>query len=127
MEEKKAHNIESTSENFGVSGMTCASCAISLETHLKNQEGIDEVSVNYPNHSVALTFDSNLISIDQVQKKAKEIGYETHYRKYCDPAQSTGRNGRTAFNRIKKEANFCLCPFYSRFYHCDVFYGKNSL
>ena len=68
--------IPQKSEHFGVSGMTCASCAISLETHLKNQKGIETVSVNYPNQSVALSYDPELVSVDILQKKAKEIGYE---------------------------------------------------
>lgn len=63
-------------ESYGVSGMTCASCAVSLESYLKNQQGVDEVSVNYPNQSVAVQFDAGVISLDTLQQAAREIGYE---------------------------------------------------
>lgn len=39
-------------EQYKVAGMTCAACAISVESYLKPQKGIIEVTVNYPNQSV---------------------------------------------------------------------------
>lgn len=62
-------------ENYKVSGMTCAACAISLESYLLPLDGVRSVSVNYPNQSVAVDFDSQLISLETISKKAKEIGY----------------------------------------------------
>ena len=56
--------------------MTCAACAISVETYLKPQEGIRHVSVNYPNQSVHLEYDKTLISIEDIRRKVKEIGYD---------------------------------------------------
>ena len=64
------------SEDFKVIGMTCAACAISVETYLKPQEGIRHVSVNYPNQSVHLEYDKTLISIEDIRRKVKEIGYD---------------------------------------------------
>ena len=61
--------------NNKVSGMTCASCAVSLESYLKSSEGVLQVSVNYPNQSVAINYDNSIISIETIQEKAKEIGY----------------------------------------------------
>lgn len=61
---------------FRVTGMTCASCAISLETYLKPITGVKFVSVNYPNQSVSIEFDLNVVSIELLKAKAKEISYE---------------------------------------------------
>lgn len=55
--------------------MTCASCAVSLETWLKSKPGVVEVSVNYPNQAVAIQFEPNQISEEQLDQAAKEIGY----------------------------------------------------
>lgn len=63
-------------ENYGVLGMTCASCAVSLETYLKPSNGIKKVSVNYPNKSVELSFNAGIITLDEIKNKALEIGYE---------------------------------------------------
>ena len=62
-------------ENYKVTGMTCASCAVSLESYLKPNNGIQKVSVNYPNKSVALTYNPKLISIETIQQKASEISF----------------------------------------------------
>lgn len=61
--------------NYKVVGMTCAACAISLETYLNPLNGVEKVAVNYPNQSVVITFDSRLISLEMISTKAKEIGY----------------------------------------------------
>ncbi|MBL4624392.1 MAG: heavy metal translocating P-type ATPase, partial [Flavobacteriales bacterium] len=63
-------------ESYKVSGMTCAACAISVESYLKPLEGIHNVAVNYPNQSVSLDYDSVKITIETIQKKIKEIGYD---------------------------------------------------
>lgn len=70
-------NINDTiiSKSYKVSGMTCAACAISLESYLSPLDGVRKVSVNYPNQSVAIEFDSTVISIETLGLKAKEIGY----------------------------------------------------
>ena len=68
--------MSSQTKSYKVSGMTCASCAISLETFLSPLEGVKKVAVNYPNQSVYLEFDPDIISRVRLQKKTKEIGYE---------------------------------------------------
>ena len=68
-------NSNTTKDSYKVSGMTCASCAVSLESYLKPVEGIKQVAVNYPNQSVALEYESAKISIETLQQKASEIGY----------------------------------------------------
>jgi P-type Cu2+ transporter len=74
---RNEQNLEQLkSEDFKVIGMTCAACAISVETYLKPQEGIRHVSVNYPNQSVHLEYDKTLISIEDIRRKVKEIGYD---------------------------------------------------
>lgn len=63
-------------ETFRVTGMTCASCAISLESYLKPIPGVSFVSVNYPNQSVSIEYDTNQVTIDLLKSKALEISYQ---------------------------------------------------
>ena len=58
--------------------MTCASCAVSLESYLSKLNGVRSVNVNYPNHSVSLEYDQNTTSLSLLQSKANEIGYTIH-------------------------------------------------
>lgn len=55
--------------------MTCASCAVSLETWLKAKNGVHEISVNYPNQSLSVKYDAAVISPEELAKAATEIGY----------------------------------------------------
>ena len=64
------------SENYKVAGMTCASCAVSLESYLKPLQGIENVMVNYPNKSVALSYNSDIITLETIQQKALDISFE---------------------------------------------------
>jgi len=62
-------------EQYKIAGMTCAACAISVESYLKPQEGVIDVSVNYPNQSVTIEYDKMHISLETIGQKVKEIGY----------------------------------------------------
>lgn len=62
-------------EQYKIAGMTCAACAISVESYLKPQKGIIDATVNYPNQSVTLEYDKNLISLVTISQKIKELGY----------------------------------------------------
>ncbi|PCI31992.1 MAG: copper-translocating P-type ATPase [Flavobacteriaceae bacterium] len=55
--------------------MTCAACAISLESYLGYVDGIQKVLVNYPNQSVYLEYDTEAVSFETIKEKAKEISY----------------------------------------------------
>ncbi len=65
----------SMKEQYKIAGMTCAACAVSVESYLKPQKGIIKVAVNYPNQSVTLEYDEKQISIETISEKIKEIGY----------------------------------------------------
>lgn len=56
--------------------MTCAACALSLESYLLPVDGVESVGVNYPNHSIELVYSPELISIEEIKKKGKDIGYD---------------------------------------------------
>jgi len=62
-------------ETYAVKGMSCAACASSLESHLKSQKGVKEVSVNYADNSAFIEFDPASIQLKKIQKAADEIGY----------------------------------------------------
>jgi Cu2+-exporting ATPase len=66
---------EATPEQFAVGGMTCASCAQSLETYLSHQDGIASAQVNYPNKRLYLIRDPELVSTEQVFSWARDLGY----------------------------------------------------
>ena len=63
-------------QSFKIAGMTCAACAVSVESNIKPLDGVHNVEVNYPNQSAVIDFDEEVIHIETIQEKLKEIGYD---------------------------------------------------
>ncbi len=60
-----------------IKGMTCDSCATSIEKQFKNKEGVVEKKVSYPKGNGIFTFDENKISKEEI---IRTINATEHYR-----------------------------------------------
>ncbi|WCO01271.1 heavy metal translocating P-type ATPase [Psychroserpens ponticola] len=74
-ETKEKNHKQGIKESFPVTGMTCASCAASVESVLKHTEGVFDASVNFANSSVLVEYDKEL-SPNQIQNALREVGYD---------------------------------------------------
>ncbi len=61
---------------FPVTGMTCASCAASVESMISTQKGVDKAEVNYASQSVKVSFHPNIIQPGGFQKAVQSVGYD---------------------------------------------------
>ena len=59
-----------------IDGMSCASCAASIETVLKGVPGIQEAGVNFASEKLNLRYDPNTIRLSEIKKRVKDVGYE---------------------------------------------------
>lgn len=59
---------------FPVTGMSCAACASSVESILKNTNGVKQASVNFATHSVLVEYDA--IEEEELQKVLQLVGYD---------------------------------------------------
>ena len=71
--EKKTNKIRRT---FPVLEMTCAACAVSVESMLKNTEGVSAASVNYANQTALVEYDPGKATPADLQKVVQSIGYD---------------------------------------------------
>ena len=62
-------------EIYPLEGMTCAGCAASVERQLRKEEGVEEVNVNFANHTVSLKYREGVTSFQKLQKSIDDIGY----------------------------------------------------
>lgn len=62
-------------KSFPVTGMTCAACATSVESILKNTDGVANASVNYANQTALVEYGAS-VSEQDLQNKARSIGYD---------------------------------------------------
>ena len=80
MKSKKAKNI-TRPENYeavelDVMGMNCINCASSIETYLSKVDGVYSVEVNFTSEIAGVEFDPNRISIKDIVKDIRKMGYD---------------------------------------------------
>ena len=61
---------------YPVLGMSCASCASSVESMLNSLPGVISASVNYANSEVYIEFNDKQVTLIEMQEAIKKIGYE---------------------------------------------------
>ncbi|WP_026899210.1 heavy metal translocating P-type ATPase [Daejeonella oryzae] len=59
-----------------VTGMSCASCASSVESMTAAIKGVESSAVNYANQSLKITFNETEIKLSEIQKAVQSIGYD---------------------------------------------------
>ena len=69
------------SATLEVSGMTCASCPLTVKQTLKKQPGVSEASVDYKSHVAQVKFDPDKIQPEQLAKAVTDIGFPTTVKK----------------------------------------------
>ena len=62
--------------NLPVAGMSCASCAVSVESMIKSQDGVANAQVNYANQTVFVEFNKSKVDLKTLKKVVNEIGYD---------------------------------------------------
>jgi Cu2+-exporting ATPase len=63
-------------ESYPVLEMTCAACAVSVESMLKTVAGVKDAGVNFTNQTAWVEFDNNKASTADLQKAVRSIGYD---------------------------------------------------
>lgn len=93
-------------KNFKVEGMTCASCASSLESYIGAQKGVFKVSANYANKTAKIEFDQSIISEEKLDKAAKDIGYSLLLGSDSMNQEKAELNEIKGLNLLKKKLIF---------------------
>jgi len=66
---------KSTKKTFPVLGMTCAACAVSVESMLKSAKGVHNAGVNYANQTAWAEYDET-VKPEDLQNVMRGIGYD---------------------------------------------------
>jgi Cu2+-exporting ATPase len=69
------NNNKATKSRFPVSGMTCAACASSIESVLRQSEGVLKAEVNFATKDLWVEYQPNLEAQD-IQKTLRAVGYD---------------------------------------------------
>src|SRR5687768_12871351 len=63
-------------ETFPVLEMTCAACAISVESMLKSVEGVKSAGVNFANQTALVEYNPSVATPEDLRKTVQSIGYD---------------------------------------------------
>lgn len=89
----RSASVQLTEVVFDVEGMTCAGCAVSLETALNNTSGVDSATVNLEQKSALIRFDPSQVTIERLRTVMDETGFPGTPR--ADPPTKLGRPAGT--------------------------------
>ncbi|MDK2800897.1 MAG: P-type Cu+ transporter [Clostridiales bacterium] len=62
-------------QTLNVTGMTCASCAKTVEKSVSKVEGVHSANVNFATEKLAVEYDENKTSIEKIQEAVQKAGY----------------------------------------------------
>ncbi|MDF2191646.1 heavy metal translocating P-type ATPase [Paraflavitalea sp. CAU 1676] len=73
---KHTTNTQYIKETFPVLEMTCAACAVSVESMLQSVPGVQQAGVNFANQTAWVEYDPTLATPQQLQSTIRSIGYD---------------------------------------------------
>ena len=62
-------------------GMTCASCALKIETKLKNMRGVKSSNVNFANEEATVEYDAKTTNYREFDNAIRDLGYKASLAK----------------------------------------------
>lgn len=123
--------METITKNFPVTGMTCASCAVSVESMLKHQNGVVDAAVNYANASAKVEYDAETASLDDFKKAIQSIGYDMIIESDGDVNEVLETQQKNHYEELKKKtigASLLTLPvFIIGMFFMDMPYGNEIM
>ncbi|HRB71875.1 MAG TPA: heavy metal translocating P-type ATPase [Flavobacterium sp.] len=123
--------MEAIIKNFPVTGMTCASCAVSVESMLKHQKGVIDAAVNYTNASAKVEYDSDVASLDDFKKAMQAIGYDMIIEEDGNVNELVETQQKNHYEELKKKtigASLLTLPvFIIGMFFMDMPYGNEIM
>lgn len=69
-------NVTNVKKSYPVTGMSCAKCALSVESMLKTHQGVIDASVNFAGSTVLVDYIPGATSAAELKKAVQAIGYD---------------------------------------------------
>ncbi|WP_449459073.1 heavy metal translocating P-type ATPase [Streptococcus suis] len=61
---------------YAVTGMTCASCAMTVEKAVSKLAGIEEASVNLATEKLSVSYDEKFLGLEDIRQAVEKAGYQ---------------------------------------------------
>lgn len=90
-------------QNFPVLDMSCASCAASVESTLKAQNGVRNAAVNYASASVSVEYLPALTNAKALQKAVQAAGYDLLIENKAQEAEKLEEINKLKLSQLKRK------------------------
>lgn len=107
-EEMEAAPTAEEKQQYRISGMSCANCALTIEKGLGKMNGVKSAAVNFASEKLSVDFDNSVVSQDDILAKIKDLGYGARSEDGNEGRQQFKVSGMTCGNcalAIEKKLN----------------------
>ena len=102
------YGVTTIKKTFPVLAMTCASCAVSVESILKSQKGVISAIVNFASESVIIEYIPGVLEPIDFKKAVQSIGYDLLVEENKDEANTIDKLQQEKFTLLKRKTYWAL-------------------
>ncbi|HEU4788485.1 MAG TPA: heavy metal translocating P-type ATPase [Flavobacterium sp.] len=95
------YGVTTVKKTFPVLDMSCASCAVGVETAIQIQPGIVNASVNFATATVALEYLPNMITLAEIKNAVQMAGYDLLIDEDSKQTETLEEIHEKKFNQLK--------------------------
>jgi Cu2+-exporting ATPase len=92
---------------FSILGMSCASCAATVQKALQRHAGVVEAVVNIADNSAKVEYDPSLVDVQALQQAVKDAGYELVIQQHGQ-ANAAEQAAASRYRRLKRHTVLAL-------------------
>lgn len=100
------YGVTTVKKTFPVLQMSCASCAVSVESITKEQYGVINAAVNFATATAAVEYLPNMIQPDDLRRAVQSIGYDLLIDKDAENSETLEALQEKKFNQLKWKTIF---------------------
>ena len=97
------YGVSTVKKNFPVTGMSCASCAVSVQSILQSEPGVINAGVNFANSSASVEYIPGVADVNHFKKTIQGIGYDLVIEENDDTAALLEKEEQEKYNSLRKK------------------------
>ncbi|MDY0279429.1 MAG: cation transporter, partial [Salinivirgaceae bacterium] len=105
---KLGYGVTTLKKIFPVLKMSCASCAISVESILKSKPGVVVASVNFATATVAVEYLPGVIEPFDIKQALQSVGFDLMIEENENQSDTLENLHQEKFNQLKKKTYWAL-------------------
>lgn len=97
------YDVTTLKKTFPITGMTCASCAVSVESILSFEEGVASAAVNYANATATVEYIPGIAKLENFKKAIQSIGYDIIIEESENQEDELTKHQEQQFSALKRK------------------------